>query len=114
MTRITLIAAALTSLTLTAPASFAGNAGASLPDCYNHVINACNGTNHPEACSESGMNACDEYHNANAANGVGAKLKLLSNGNGRFKVKIVPQRAAPPAKVFKKTGETPSAVIGKI
>ena len=91
MTRITLIAAAFASLTLTAPASIAGNAGASLGDCYNHVISACNQTNHPISCSESGMNACDEVH-ASAIPQGGLKIKLINLGKGRYKAKVVPQR----------------------
>ena len=98
MTRVTLIAAAFASLTLTAPASFAGNAGASLGDCYNHVISACNQTNHPISCSESGMNACDEVH-ASAIPQGGLKIKLINLGKGRYKAKVVPQR--PTAKLSK-------------
>ena len=98
MTRVTLIAAAFASLTLTAPASFAGNAGASLGDCYNHVISACNQTNHPIPCSESGMNACDEVH-ASAIPQGGLKIKLINLGKGRYKAKFVPLRpTAKPAK----------------
>ena len=91
MTRATLIAAAFATLTLTAPASFAGNAGASLGDCYNHVISACNQTNHPISCSESGMNACDEVH-ASAIPQGGLKIKLINLGKGRYKAKFDPLR----------------------
>jgi len=86
-------AAAAAIITVTAPAAFAGNAGASLPACYNHVINACNDTNHPESCTESGMNACDEYHSANATVGD-QTLKMFKSG-GRtpsYSFKVVPQQ----------------------
>ena len=101
MTRVTLIAAAFASLTLTAPASFAGNAGASLGECYNHVISACNQTNHPIPCAESGMDACDEVH-ASAIPQGGLKIKLINLGKGRYKAKVVPQR--PTMKIAKTDG----------
>lgn len=65
MFRTTLIATALTVSALSAAPSFAGNAGAGLGACYDHVISACNqNSKHPQACASSGMDACDELHSA--------------------------------------------------
>ncbi len=66
---IALAAAAI--IAVTAPAAFAGNAGASLPACYDHVITACNKTNHPQSCAKSGMDACDKLHSGNSSNNSG-------------------------------------------
>ena len=99
MNRIFIIAAALTGFSLTAPAAQAGNACASLPACYNHVINACNGTNHPENCAEAGMNACDEYHGAKNQSSAGQPLniRMVSAANGKYRAileKGAPARAS--------------------
>lgn len=85
--------AAAAILAVTAPGAFAGGAADSLPACYTHVINACNGTNHPEACAENGMNACDDYHGTNAAIG-GQTLKMFKSA-GRtpaYSFKFIPQQ----------------------
>ena len=95
MTRTFTFTAFATVLTLTtAPAVQAGNAGQSLPACYNHVISACNQTNHPESCAEAGMNACDEYHAASASV-PGAQIKIFDRGNGKFKAKLVLPNSRP-------------------
>lgn len=95
MTRIFAFTAFATVLTLTtAPAVQAGNAGASLPACYAHVVSACNQTNHPESCAEAGMNACDEYHAASASV-PGAQIKIFDRGNGKFKAKLVLPNSRP-------------------
>ena len=85
-----------TVLTLSAaPAVHAGNAGASLGECYNHVISACNQTNHPESCSEAGMDACDELH-ATAVPMPGTQIKIFDRGNGKFKARLIPQQTPRP------------------
>lgn len=95
MTRTFAFTAFATVLTLTtAPAAQAGNAGQSLPACYNHVISACNQTNHPESCAEAGMNACDEYHAAHAAV-PGMQIKIFDHGGGTFKAKLVLPQSEP-------------------
>jgi hypothetical protein len=55
----------------------AGNAGDSLPACYDHVISACNETAHPVSCSEAGMDACDDYHSSNGAMGALDRIRIL-------------------------------------
>jgi hypothetical protein len=74
-------------------ASHAGNAGASLGDCYNHVISACNATNHPVSCSEAGMDACDGLHSSNARVGVLHQIRILQrttrDGSARYRVEIL-------------------------
>jgi hypothetical protein len=77
MSRTLLTLATLTAAALGGAAS-AGNAGASLGDCYNHVISACNQTNHPVSCSESGMDACDELHSASIAPGAIASIRIAA------------------------------------
>ncbi|MEZ5713868.1 MAG: hypothetical protein R3D85_01085 [Paracoccaceae bacterium] len=90
MKRLALIAAALTGLTLTAPAAQAGGAGASLPACYHHVINACNASRHPESCSQAGMNACDDYHKNNKNKSKSAppqelKIQMVAKPGGKYR-----------------------------
>ena len=80
----TTTAAAMFTLSI-ASAAQAGNAGASLGDCYNHVISACNQTNHPIECSESGMDACDEHHTS-AAVGPIDRIKLLRLPGNDYRV----------------------------
>ena len=80
----TTTAAAMFTLSI-ASVAHAGNAGASLGDCYNHVISACNQTNHPIECSESGMDACDEHH-ASAAVGPIDRIKLLRLPGNYYRV----------------------------
>jgi hypothetical protein len=63
--------------TLSATNAHAGNAGASLPACYDHVITACNQTAHPVPCSEAGMDACDDYHSSNGAMGALDRIRIL-------------------------------------
>ena len=77
MSRTLLTLATLTAATLAGAAS-AGNAGASLGDCYNHVISACNQTNHPVSCSESGMDACDDLHSASIAPGAISSIRIAA------------------------------------
>lgn len=96
MTRTFAFTAFATVLTLSAaPAVYAGNAGASLGECYNHVISACNQTNHPESCSEAGMDACDELH-ATAVPMPGTQIKIFDRGNGKFKARLIPQQTPRP------------------
>ncbi len=91
--RAAAIAVALSSLGPTA--SHAGNAGASLPDCYNHVITACNGTAHPDSCAEAGMNACDDYHAANGAMGALDRIRILVGGGDRPTYRAILQTEFP-------------------
>jgi len=81
---------ALTGLTgLAATGAFAGNAGQSLPACINHVINACNENSaHPDACSEAGINACEEYHQAAHVPLDDFQVKIQEFGNGEYKVSL--------------------------
>ena len=75
MKTLTLAALALATL---APAAQAG-VGSSLGSCYNHVISACNeSSNHPQACANAGMDACDELFEAKASLPPGARLKILA------------------------------------
>lgn len=75
MKTLTLAALALATL---APAAQAG-VGSSLGSCYNHVISACNNSsNHPQACANAGMDACDELFEAKASLPPGARLKILA------------------------------------
>lgn len=60
----------------------ASNAGSSLGACYDHVITACNQTDHPVSCSEAGMDGCDDYHSANGAMGELERIRILV-GEGR-------------------------------
>ena len=92
----TLTAAALTLTALTAAPGFAGNAGASLGACYNHVISACNAnSNHPEACATSGMDACDELHGASAAIQEQGIKMFKAPVPGGYRFVLAGQRAQP-------------------
>lgn len=79
--------AALTTLTTLSQPVMAGNAGASLGDCYNHVISACNQTNHPQSCAGAGMDACDEYHAMSTSQDL--KIKIKSLGGGKYKATLM-------------------------
>lgn len=106
--------AALISLTQTQPV-LAGNAGASLGACYNHVISACNQTNHPESCASAGMDACDDYHATHAAT-PGLGIKIMDLGGGRFKAKFVggqSTRPTPDTDREDKDDRTPSRDPGR-
>lgn len=66
--------------------AMAGNAGASLGDCYNHVISACNKKKNVDAahaCANSGMNACDKEHRASMSEIPGATLKAMRSATLR-------------------------------
>ena len=86
-------AAAFAALTLAPTFAAAGNAGASLGACYNHVISACNQTNHPQECANSGMDACDEYHNASIQLDPIDKIKLLKGPGKKYRVILNPRPA---------------------
>ncbi len=79
---IVVAAAAAALIAVTVPAAFAGNAGASLPACYNHVIDACNKTSHPQSCAKNGMDACDKLHSGKSSSNSGV-TGLRLRGNGR-------------------------------
>ncbi|MEZ5910999.1 MAG: hypothetical protein R3D84_01245 [Paracoccaceae bacterium] len=71
-----IILALTTALTLTSAPAFAG-AGDSLGACYNHVISSCNqNSNHPQACAEAGMDACDDLHSSSFVLPDGMDLKV--------------------------------------
>lgn len=73
----TLALATLAALTFAAPAAKAA-VGSSLGSCYNHVISACNASsNHPQACANAGMDACDELFEARTSLPPGAQLQIL-------------------------------------
>ncbi len=96
MTRNILIASILATLPMTANTAFAGNAGASLGDCYNHVISACNqNSNHPVPCAESGMNACDELFEARMQDSAKIRLILVGDEPPRFAYSLIPTRPRP-------------------
>lgn len=86
--KTTLIAAvALATLTSATAPAFAGNAGSSLGNCYNHVIEACNKKSSAaaaRACAEKAMNACDTLHSGSNNNNQSQvspakRLKLRQN-----------------------------------
>ncbi len=91
--RAAAIAVALSSLGATT--AHAGNAGASLPDCYNHVIAACNGTAHPDSCAQAGMDACDDYHSANGAMGELERIRIIVGGGDNPTYRAVLQTQFP-------------------
>jgi hypothetical protein len=101
-----IVLAALTSFAgVAGSTSYAGNAGASLGDCYNHVINACNiNSAHPQDCAEAGMNACDEYHAANLPL-EDLKISIRPVGNGKYKASF-PNKPKP-ARETHERGEYP-------
>ena len=90
MKTVSFIAATLSAITMSAQLAQAGNAGDSLPACYNHVINACNQSAHPEACAEAGMNACDEYHSAMFVPDVPLNLNYSMRRDGTYVFRAVP------------------------
>lgn len=66
--------------------AFAGNAGSSLGDCYNHVISACNKKDNVDAahaCANSGMNACDKVHRASMSQIPGSTLQAMRSSTLR-------------------------------
>ena len=58
------LVAAATLPMLTAP-GFAASTGKNRGECYNNLITWCNdNSNHPQACANTVMDACDEIHPA--------------------------------------------------
>ena len=88
MNRTVFAALAAVALNTLAAPVMAGNAGESLGACYNHVISACNQTNHPESCSNAGMDACDEYHTAQLNTEDPLSIKIFAMGGGRYLAKL--------------------------
>ena len=59
---------------ITATPGFAG-VGSSLGDCYNILIQWCNdNSNHPQACANTVMDACDDMHKAQVDTGQAQSL----------------------------------------
>lgn len=89
--------------TLAATSALAGNAGASLPACINHVIDACNENSaYPGACAESGITACEEYHAATTVPLNDFQVKIQELSKGKYKVTL-PGATTPKARFQTKT-----------
>ena len=89
---------AITGLSgMAATSAFAGNAGQSLPACIDHVINACNENSaHPEDCTEAGMNACEELHQAAFVPMDDFQVKIQELSDGKYKVTLREQSRPKP------------------
>ncbi|MAM63005.1 hypothetical protein [Maritimibacter sp. UBA3975] len=84
----TAIAAFALITSATGGSALAGNAGESMPACINHVVNACNeNSNHPEACTEAGLSACEELHGLSEQTAL-PKIKIFEAPNGTYRVVI--------------------------
>lgn len=77
LNRKTLIAATATLATaLTMTSALAANGETPLGQCYNMVISSCNQTsNHPEACANNGMDACDDEYGNQVGGGASFDLR---------------------------------------
>lgn len=84
LTRKTLIVATATLMTtLTMTSAFAANGETPLGQCYNMVISSCNQTsNHPEACANNGMDACDDEYGNQVGGSLPLNLRAPSNTRG--------------------------------
>lgn len=65
----------------------AGNAGDSLPACVDHVVAACNEhSNHPQACTEAGLDACEELHGTSSQAAPIDQILIQQRPGGRYRV----------------------------
>ncbi|MZR14816.1 hypothetical protein GQE99_17480 [Maritimibacter sp. DP07] len=86
ITKTALAAFALFTTSTTGIAT-AGNAGASLPACVDHVVAACNeNSNHPEACADAGISACEELHGTGESAANLPSIRIFELANGRYRV----------------------------
>ena len=102
----------LSAATLFAPLAatpgFAG-VGSSLGECYNILIQWCNdNSNHPQACANTVMDACDDMHKAQVD--TGQALPLAAAPEAQTKPRKPKPEPTPKPEPKPRPGKVPAAM----